>query len=483
MLVTVLVAKVEALEAEVAALRRQVGRDSSNSSQPPSADGPAARPAAVALRRGGGGRPQGGQRGRRGWGLERVAVPDYTQAVEPGLCGGCGADTGGAPGRIASAVQVFDIPQFALRVTEYRMMRRDCGCGHATTARPPAGAGITGGPTCYGPNVVAAATLLASSDVVGIERTAGLMSALLGADVSTGFVSRCLVRLDDAITQAGFEDALKTTLRGADVLGTDETTAPLATTAKTEGCSNPHVYTARTMNAYTGGGPDLVWYGAAGTRAKTAINAFGILQDYTGVLVRDDYGGYLSYDEQLTGVQQCISHLLRHLDDVAAIVDPTQPHAQAWTGQAARSLREAITAVRTARTAGAASLDADLLASLRRDYDHAVTVGISTNLSRRWHNGNHPGLVLAQRLHRKAEQVWLFTTRFDVPATNNGSEHAIRGYKIAAKISGCWRTLATLQRHCRIRSYLTTTTNHGRPPRQAIHDALTGNTWMPPATA
>jgi hypothetical protein len=381
-------------------------------------------------------------------------------------------------------VQVFDIPAIAVEVTEYQMMRRDCACGHSTTARPPAGSGITGGPTCYGPNVVAAATLLASTDVLGVERTAALMSALLGVEVSTGFVSRCLVRLDDAITAAGFEDALKTALLAQGVLGTDETAAPLTSAAKAvDGCANPHVYTVRTMRAHTGGGPDLVWYGAAGTRAKSAISAFGILDDYTGVLVRDDYGGYLSYDDQLGGVQQCLAHLLRHLADVAAITDPRDPHAQAWTEQAARSLRAAVTAVRAARTTGATGLDPDLLAGLRRSFDQAVAVGISANLSRRWPGGNHPGLVLARRLKTKAAQVWLFTTRFDVPPTNNGSEQAIRGYKIAAKVSGCWRTLATLQRHCRIRSYLTTTTSHAHPPLHAIRDALAGNTWMPPTPA
>ncbi len=58
-----------------------------------------------------------------------------------------------------------------------------------------------------------------------------------------------------------------------------------------------------------------------------------------------------------------------------------------------------------------------------------------------------------QAAETQGAQVWLFATGFDVPATNNGSENAIRGYKLAAKISGCcWRTLATLQRHCRIRS-------------------------------
>ena len=131
----------------------------------------------------------------------------------------------GAPGTVASRVQVFDLPTFSLAVTEYQMMRRPCGCGHATTADLPAG--VRGGPTCYGPNVTAAATLLASQDVLGIERTADLMSTLLGVAVSTGFISSCLTRLDDALTTAGFEQALKAALRAQDVLGTDETPAPL----------------------------------------------------------------------------------------------------------------------------------------------------------------------------------------------------------------------------------------------------------------
>jgi hypothetical protein len=86
---------------------------------------------------------------------------------------------------------------------------------------------VTGGPVCYGPGVVAAAALPASTDVIGIERAADLMGALLKAPVSTGFVSRCLVRLDAALTAAGFEDALKDALRASGVPGTDETPAPL----------------------------------------------------------------------------------------------------------------------------------------------------------------------------------------------------------------------------------------------------------------
>jgi transposase len=235
----------------------------------------------------------------------------------------------------------------------------------------------------------------------------------------------------------------------------------------------------RTMGAYTRGGADLVWYGAAGDRTKTSISGFGILDDFRGVLVRDDYGGYTGYDDDLAGVQQCLAHVIRYLDDAYAI----DTDAQAWARQAADALRGAIHEVNTTRVHGQATPDAGLLTRLRRRFDQGVAVGISTNLSRPWHKGNHPGLQLAKRLKRKAEQVWLFTTRLDVPATNNGSESAIRGFKLTAKVQGCWRTLATLQRHCRIRSYLVSARNHGRRPIDAIRDALSANPWMPPQTA
>ena len=423
-----------------------------------------------------------------------MATPDHKQPVEPSCCSGCGGDLAGAPGTVASRVQVFDLPSFSPAVTEYQMMRRVCGCGRATTAALPAG--VRAGPTCYGPNVTAAATLPAGQDVLGIERTADLMSTLLGVAVSTGFISSCLTRLDDALTTAGFEQALKTALGEQDVLGTDETPAPLTTAATTatatttaatttavtgseSDCHNPHVYTVRTMGAYTRGGADLVWYGAAGDRTKTSISAFGILDSFRGVLVRDDYGGYTSYDDDLAGVQQCLAHLIRYLDDAYAI----DTDAQAWARQVADALRGAIHEVNTARADDQTTPDAGLITRLRRRYDQGVAVGISTNLSRPWHKGNHPGLQLAKRLKRKAHQVWLFTTRLDVPPTNNGSESAIRGFTLAAKVQGCWRTLATLQRHCRIRSYLVSARNHGRRPIDAIRDALTANPWMPPQAA
>lgn len=96
---------IEALRVELAALRRQAGRDSSNSSQPPSQDGPAPKAKAQVDNESGrqpcdvasdvpgrgvtGKRKQGGQPGHRGSGLARVAKADRTEKVEPPACGGC----------------------------------------------------------------------------------------------------------------------------------------------------------------------------------------------------------------------------------------------------------------------------------------------------------------------------------------------------------------------------------------------------------
>ena len=363
-------ALIESLRAEVAALRRQAGRDSSNSSQPPSQDGPAAKAKAGQreARRARPGRAQGGQKGHPGASLAWAARPDETLAVEPGTCGGCGADLAGAPGRVASSVQVLDIPPAALTVTEYQMMRRTCGCGQVTTAPPPPG--VTGGPVCYGPNVTGAATLLASTDVIGVERAADLMGALLKAPVSTGFVSRCLARLDAALIAAGFEDALKDALRAADVLGTDETPAPLTTAATSaEGCGNPHVYTVRTMlRLYRRrGGPDLVRRGGQpdeGWRSPASGSWTATAGSWSATTTAATSATTPGSPASSSAWPTC----------TATSTTPTRPtrQSQVWTRQAGDALRAAAAAVRAARDARQASLDPALLAGLRHSYDQAV---------------------------------------------------------------------------------------------------------------
>ncbi|MDQ3150216.1 MAG: IS66 family transposase, partial [Actinomycetota bacterium] len=417
-----------------------------------------------------------GQPGHQGSGLTPTVTPDRTETVAaPGDCSGCGADLGEATDAGLGWAQVWDLPPITLQKVHYLLPRRRCSCcGKTTTAAPPFGQAST---VAYGPNVNAAAILLAGEGNVPLERTAALMAMMLSAPVSTGFVARALARFAQRLAGAGFDEAMRTALRAEDVLCADETpTNVIHKDTDEQGRpvpGAPHAVTVRTPDAR------LVWYAPIGSRSKTALTGLGVLEGYTGHLVRDDYVGWHQFDPQLAGVQQCAAHLIRHAKGVLEL-HPTQ---QQWAGQVISVLCEAAAAVTAAQADGRDHLDPALLADLRRRYDEAVGWGIATNRHRDWDKGNHPGYNLATRLRDKADQVWTFTRNLAVPWTNNAAEQALKGPKRHQAVSGYWHTLSTLAAYCRVRSYLVSTRGHHIRAIDAIHNALTGNPWLPtPAT-
>ena len=373
-------ARIAALEAEVAALRARVGKDSTNSSTPPSADSLAAkakRRVVTSQRVRSKDRKRGGQVGRRGSGLVPTQDPDDTRRADAAAeCSGCGADLvehGSDVG--ATWAQVWDIKPIVLEKVHYVVPKRRCDCcGKLTTAAVPFG---SAGTVSYGPNVNAAAILLASQGNVPVEATARLMAALLGVPVSTGFVARAHERFADLLAAGGFDEAMIAALRAEAVLCADETPVNVVTNVDGDGdptTGAPHVVAVRTPDA------KLVWYKEIAARTKKRIAAMGVFDDWHGILVRDDYAGWYQFDAQLTGVQQCSAHLIRHLQGVLDL----DPQVQQWAGQVQKALRDAARLVDTATATGKA-IDAEKLADARLRYDQGILVGISINLSRPWH--------------------------------------------------------------------------------------------------
>jgi transposase len=474
-------AQLERANARIVELETRLGRDSTNSSIPPSADPIAAkakRRADRSSRERSKDRKRGGQPGHQGSGLAPTMIPDRTETMPaPQQCSGCHGELDGSTDAGAGWAQLWDIPPVELEKVHYRLPRRRCGgCGKTTTAAAPPHA--QPGAVCYGPGVNAAAILLGAEGNVAVERTAALMAALLGAPVSVGFVARAQARLAERLAAAGFDAAMGVALRAEDVLCGDETpTNVLAGNTDDDGQplpGAPHAVTVRSTDAR------LVWYAPIGARSQAAITGLGVLAGYRGYLVRDDYVGWHQFDPQLAGVQQCAAHLIRHAKGVLEL----HPGHQRWAGEVITVLRQAATAAETARDTGHDHIDPQLLAELREAYDHAVNWGVITNRHRDWHRGHHPGYNLATRLRDKAEQVWLFTRDLAVPWTNNAAEQALRAPKRHQAVSGYWHTLTTLAADCRVRSYLTSARGHNIPAIDAIHTALAGNPWMPtPATA
>jgi transposase IS66 family protein/transposase IS66-like protein len=474
------------LRAENAELRRRLGMNSTNSGTPTSKESIEAAAQREARRQSSqrvrsADRKPGGQPGRRGSGLEpaRGDEIDWSERAEPPAeCTSCGAGLAASDDAGDGWAQIWDIPPITVEKEHWVLPRRRCGCcGKVTTAAVPF---AQSGAVVYGPNLNAAAVLLASEGNVPVERTAMLIEALLGVPVAAGFVARALERVSDRLAAAGFDAALREALRAEDVLCGDETPVNIARKDIDPGTGEPvpgseHVITVRT--------PDerLVLLAAASSRSSAAIRAVGVLDGWGGYLVRDDYAGWHQFDDDLAGVGQCGAHLIRHLQGVWDL----HPTWQDWAAQVQQILRQASQAVTDAKATGTDHIDPELLADLRQRYDERVAWGIATNRHRDWKDGkNHPGHILAQRLRDKAEQVWLWTTNFAVPFTNNASERALKNPKLHQKVSGYWHTLATLTRYCRLRSYLISARNHGVRPIDAIHAALAHTPWLPtPTTA
>jgi hypothetical protein len=155
---------VQALEAEVAALREQLNRNSRNSSQPPSSDGPEVPP--KPRQRAKSKRKRGAQPGHKGTTRKLVPIEQVKESydVKPDACRHCGhALEGEDPEPYRH--QVTEIPPVVAEVTEYRLHTLTCPeCRAETRAELPAG--VPQG--TFGPRLQAMPSLLSGRYRLGI---------------------------------------------------------------------------------------------------------------------------------------------------------------------------------------------------------------------------------------------------------------------------------------------------------------------------
>jgi transposase len=434
--------RIVALEAEVAELKRLIGRNSNNSSMAPSKDSPQARGQRSKKRSSG--KKQGGQPGHPGRNREMVADPDRVIEHWPGACRSCGLGlAGGDAVGDPVAHQVSEIIT-RIEVTEHRRMRVRCECGACTLAGLPAG--VPAG--AFGPGVQATAASLCAARI-GRRESVRIFSDLFGLTISPASLQTLLSQSANTLQDPYLE--ILEALDAEPVRGADETSWPQA--GKGQWLS---VSTSEKM---------ALFQIAKRRDRDAAIALLGETPD--GVIVTDRYAVYLFIDD--TQRQMCLAHLAR---DLVALGERAGA-----PGRLGRQLARELGAVfGVLHTDGRDPTD---LASLRQD---------TAPHRQRFHDLLAKGARCQDPKTRRFCQglldhetaLWTFTHIPGVPATNNASERALRhavhwrrtsygtqtdtGNRIVERLLTV-RETCRLQGH-RLHDYLTTAITadlHGHP--------------------
>lgn len=440
----------------------RLAQNSTNSSRPPSSDGPFGPPGA-----GGGGksaavgplakpppsgptpsgRKPGKQRGAKGMWRSEALVAEGDRHHYPDVCAVCGTpfemwDVN----RGHSAHFVLDLERVdgGLRIVCLRHLYHatQCACGAATAARPGQGvlSSLPGrtrdlllSEACLvGP---ALATFVAALSVryhLSRAKIREFLRGWFGVALSVGTIDRCIREVGVACEPVVEE--LLDDLRHAGVIHADET----PWRQKEKRCWLWVVLSSTTAIFHIG------------TRQGEEIRDL-IGEAFLGWLVSDGYGAYRSFPKR----QRCLAHLVRKGVALAEGLNPDGVHFGAWL---LRELRALIHEV--AEGTGARIIN-PILARLKR-------------ACKRYRDDEGEKIrALAREVLNDWAAITAFVTNPHLPATNNEAERALRDAVIARRISHGTRSEEGSAAYAATMSVLETCRRRGTDAWAYITDVLT----------
>jgi transposase len=441
-----------ALQMEVDRLRDAQAQNSSNSSRPPSTD--RERPKPKSLRQKSGRKP-GGQPGHPGRTLPFCDQPQHTE-IHPLLECSCGEDLSSVPALDFERRQVFDLPPLKLTCTEHRAEIKECPCCHqlSRAAFPP----DLQAPVQYGKNFRSLLAYFYDAQLGASLRIRQMCEEMFGYAVSEGTLQSA--RQEQYHALEPFEERLKQVLPKEPVLHVDETGMPI----------NQIQHWLHVICT-----PLMTLFSVQRLRGKAAIQAIGIIPQFTGWLMHDFLSSYLSFENCLHTF--CKSHLMREL------VFLSEQHHQSWAQELYQLFLEMLRYVQKQKARDAPPTQAAYQRWQQR-YRAILQAGRKANpltsaQTRGQRRKQSKSQNLLDRLEAYDEFILAFLWAWEVPFTNNEAERDFRFLKTRIKISGCFRTLEGAQRHARIRSYICTLRKQGLPVLEFLRRALEGRPFLP----
>lgn len=385
------------LQAHVTTLEERLTLDSSNSSKPPSSDGPAS---GKRVPRRSSGRKRGAQKGHKGHHRALLDEQQVQQIIEckPAEVCECGA----AVEALADEPirhQVFDVPEVQAQVHEYRRYAGRCtGCGKAHRGVLPAG--VHAGQ--IGPKALALIGTLATHYHLTQFKVRDLLARMMGVDFSVGAISQAHGLVAQALAAPVAQ--AREYVRLAPMKQMDETKYPR------EGGGN------WAWGVVT---PKVVVYSLLPSRARyVAQDLIGVKP--VGVVVSDRY---VVYDYVDVGQRQiCWAHLIRDM------VRISQRAGQA--GQIGRCLLGVGYLLFRWRAQGRSAVQCEPLC---RRLKQALERGSAQTKCTRTAN-------TCANLIKLWPALWTFLHDETVPPTNNAAEQALRALVLKRKISGPTRS-------------------------------------------
>ena len=410
--------RIEALEKENLMLREKLAKyentkNSNNSSIPPSKD--ENRPfKSKSLRRKTGRKP-GGQQGHEGTILEMVSNPDEIIDHVPEYCECCGKDIVTIPGEFVERKQVIDIPPVKPVVTEHRVYKKTCTCGHITMSSFPGGLQA---PVSYGPMVESLTGYFHSRQYIPFLRMQELFRDIFSVPISEGGIHCLLDRL--SAKALPLYHRIRDMVMKSPVVGTDETGGKL---------NGKKIWIWAWQN------DRLTWLNGTNNRGYKTIEDNFPKGFKDAVLVHDCWKSHFQTDVQTH--QLCTAHLLRELN----YLDERYGHR--WTGSFRKIILDSIELKK--------KLDPeDYYRPVRERTD--LENKLKKLLTCRFDVKLKELVSFQKRMLKYKDYILTFLYHPKVPPDNNGSERAIRNVKVKLKVSGQFKSWKGVENFLILRS-------------------------------
>lgn len=391
-------AEVAELRAIVADLQARLGRNSSNSSRPPSSDPPgtargSARPGEERERAG---RKPGGQQGHPGAARELKPIEALADVFDevPATCIHCRAvlPPDSEVAQLPLRHQVTELARVLVSTVEYRLHARRCPrCRKVTRASLPAGVG----PSATGPRLQAFCALLTGRFRLSRRSAQELVATGLGEAISLGTLSALEAATTSALALP--YDEVAAAVRAAEQVNADETPWK-------NGKQRPTLWLAATLT--------LALFRIDPRRSRAAFEA--LLPPGGKRTVTSDRFSVYTYLEG-DGWQICWAHLLR---DFQALAD--RQDAASAIGEAARTEIHRLFALWHQFREG--QIDRR---TLRRQL-RPVQARFKALLTKADASGHYEAGGLARSLLRHWASLWTFARVEGVEPTNNHAERTLR---------------------------------------------------------